>query len=191
MAIVIKCPACQTPLRVREEYAGKKMKCPKCQGPVPVPGTAAGEHVQTPRPAARVKTEEEEPVVLEPSETVDCPECGKANRATARVCRFCRAPLEEEDEQEEERLRRRSKFKPCPNCGAYGAKRVVWTPWGSFYGPALFTHVRCPECGQGYNGKTGGSNLIPAIIFVTVPLLGILFIVGALAWFLISTYSKH
>jgi len=66
---------------------------------------------------------------------------------------------------------KRMAFKPCPRCGAEGAKRVLFTPWGSFYGPALFNHVRCPECRYAYNGRSGGSNLIPAILFVTVPLV--------------------
>jgi hypothetical protein len=48
---------------------------------------------------------------------------------------------------------------------------VLFTPWGSFYGPALFNHVRCPECRYAYNGRSGGSNLIPAILFVVAPLV--------------------
>jgi hypothetical protein len=31
------CPGCRTPLRVREEYAGRKTKCPKCGAAVVVP----------------------------------------------------------------------------------------------------------------------------------------------------------
>jgi hypothetical protein len=31
--------------------------------------------------------------------------------------------------------------------------------------------VRCPECRCTYNGRSGGSNLIPAILFVAVPLI--------------------
>ncbi len=66
-------------------------------------------------------------------------------------------------------------FKPC--AAALGGRedaascRVLFTPWGSFYGPALFNHVRCPECRHAYNGRSGGSNLIPAILFVAIPLL--------------------
>ena len=61
---------------------------------------------------------------------------------------------------------------------------MTWTPWGSFYGPALFNHVRCRECGFGYNGLTGKSNLIPAIFFVTVPAVLIVGILVALLWVL-------
>jgi hypothetical protein len=59
---------------------------------------------------------------------------------------------------------------------------VAWTAWGSYYGPALFAHVRCPVCDHTYNGKTGRSNLMPAIIFVAVPIFLILVILCVLAW---------
>jgi hypothetical protein len=75
------------------------------------------------------------------------------------------------EQGEETLLPKAGPFKPCPRCGAEGAKRVLFTPWGSFYGPALFNHVRCPECRCAYNGRSGGSNLIPAILFVAVPLI--------------------
>jgi predicted Zn finger-like uncharacterized protein len=90
----------------------------------------------------------------------------------------------DEDEEDEDDRPRKSKYKPCPRCGARGPKKVTWTPWGSFYGPAMFTHVRCQECGYAYNGKTGGSNLIPAILFVTVPLVGIFGIIGGIGFML-------
>jgi ribosomal protein S27E len=94
-----------------------------------------------------------------------------------------RRDRDEEDEEEDDRPRK-GKYKPCPRCRARGPKKVTWTPWGSFYGPAMFSHVRCQECGYAYNGKTGGSNLIPAILFVAVPLIGILGIIGGLAFVL-------
>jgi ribosomal protein S27E len=90
----------------------------------------------------------------------------------------------DEDEEEDDRKPRKGKYKPCPRCGARGPKKVTWTAWGSFYGPAMFTHVRCQECGHAYNGKTGGSNMIPAILFVAVPLIGILGIIGGVAYML-------
>jgi hypothetical protein len=93
------------------------------------------------------------------------------------------------DDDDDDRIVKKSKYEPCPRCEATGATKVKWTPWGSFYGPAMFTHVRCPECGYAYNGKTGGSNLIPAIIFVTVPTVGILGILGFLAYFLYTYYK--
>jgi predicted RNA-binding Zn-ribbon protein involved in translation (DUF1610 family) len=197
MTIKLSCPSCQATFQVREQYAGKKMKCPKCSAVVTVPSEESPEEgaIQSTPTVRRTNVTAEDPELLNPDpETVRtraCPECGKKIPVTATTCRFCKTllePAEEEEGAEEERdeepERRRSKFKPCPRCGAYGAKRVVWTPWGSFYGPAMFTHVRCPECRYGYNGKTGGSNLIPAIIFVTVPLVGIILILAGLGYVL-------
>jgi serine/threonine-protein kinase len=84
----------------------------------------------------------------------------------------------------DDHLIEKTNYKPCPQCGATHAAKVRWTVWGSFYGPPLFTHVRCPECSCCYNGKTGRSNMIPAILFVTVPLLGILGTIAGIAWML-------
>jgi predicted Zn finger-like uncharacterized protein len=196
MNIKVSCPSCEASFQVREQYAGKKMKCPKCSAVVTVPSPESPEEaaIQS-APVVRRTKATEEPELLNPepetARTRACPECGKKISVTATTCRFCQTvlePAEEEEEaveeEEEEPERQRSKYKPCPRCGARGAKRVVWTAWGSFYGPALFSHVRCPKCGYGYNGKSGGSNLIPAIIFVTVPLVGIFFILAGLGYVL-------
>ena len=87
-------------------------------------------------------------------ETIACPQCEK----------LVAVPIAARSGE-----RATTGFQPCPRCGAEGAKRVLFTPWGSFYGPALFHHVRCPECRYAYNGRSGGSNLIPAILFVAIP----------------------
>jgi hypothetical protein len=65
---------------------------------------------------------------------------------------------------------------------------VNWTPWGSFYGPAMLTHVRCPECGYAYNGRTGRSNLVGIIIFTMIPILLLVGIDVAL-WFLLEPFG--
>lgn len=157
MSTTMNCPGCQTPLRVREDMAGKKIKCPRCAHIVAIP-------------AAAETLEEVESL----EEITDAPSAPKAKVKAKTV-------VEDDDDAPVEK---RSKYKPCPRCGEVGAKRVKWTPWGSFYGPALLTHVRCPECGYKYNGRSGRSNLIPAIVFVTIPLLIILGIFGALGWYI-------
>ena len=159
MPTKMNCPGCQTPLRLREDMAGKKIKCPRCAQVVAVP-------------AAKLTMLEE---VTDDAITADAPSSKKAKKSTK---------TRKETENDEDRGGKRSKYEPCPRCGEEGAKRVKWTPWGSFYGPALFTHVRCPACAYAYNGKSGGSNLIPAIIFVSIPLLIILGILGALGWYI-------
>jgi DNA-directed RNA polymerase subunit M/transcription elongation factor TFIIS len=156
----MNCPGCQTPLRLRDDMAGKKIKCPRCAHIVAVPA----EEVAT----LEAATEDD-------AITANAPAAKGTKKSAA-------AP--KEIEEDEEREVKRSKYKPCPRCGEEGAKRVKWTPWGSFYGPALFSHVRCPACAYAYNGKSGRSNLIPAIVFVTIPLLIILGILGALGWFI-------
>jgi transposase-like protein len=121
---------------------------------------------------------------------VKCPKCGKPVQVPQEEEELVELVAVEEEELEEVEdgrpPRKPSKYKPCPQCGATGARRVKATWWGSFYGPALFTHVRCPECDYAYNGRTGGSNLIPAIVFVTVPLVGIIILLGVIFYLLHS-----
>jgi len=49
-------------------------------------------------------------------------------------------------------------FAPCPYCSCRHADRVIWTWWGGFILPPLFTHVKCQQCGVQYNGNTGQMN---------------------------------
>jgi predicted Zn finger-like uncharacterized protein len=189
MPATINCPGCQSPLRLRDELAGKKIKCPRCGHVLTVPDVEVAEVVEEASPADITAEPPAPKARAESAATRPCPECGERIARTAQKCRYCKAVLDddEEDEEDERPIRRRSQFKPCPRCGERDATRVMWTPWGSFYGPALFTHVRCPGCGYKYNGRTGRSNLIPAIIFVTVPLVLILAIIGLLGWVIFTT----
>ena len=76
-----------------------------------------------------------------------------------------------------------SEYVPCPSCSSTRSKMVGFTWWGGILGPKLLTHVKCPDCGTAYNGKTGGSNttgitiyaLAGAAIGVGVVILYILF----------------
>jgi hypothetical protein len=153
---------------VRPELAGKKVKCPKCSKIVLVPAEEVEELVEV--------EEKEQRIQNKPAQSK------RAEKKEERVQSKPAKRKREEEEEEEQTERKSGKYKPCPRCGAKGARKVKWTAWGSFYGPAMFTHVRCPECEYAYNGKTGGSNLIPAIIFVTVPLLGILAAIGFIVY---------
>ena len=180
MPISLKCHGCRSTLKVRDELAGKKVKCPRCQTVLVVP--------------------EEEEVAVAAEAAPARPRTGKTGRIqagepVARRKQGIRTTRRGEDEEDEAprpaRARRKggkngTTYKPCPRCGAEEPKKVKWTAWGSFYGPALFSHVACQECGYGYNGKTGRSNLVAAIIFVTMPLLGILGIIAAILYMLVQ-----
>ncbi len=169
MKLEVRCPSCQKEFRFTDLGDTKTVSCPHCGDKVSkaLAATVVEEAVQAATPKSR------RPVG---QETQPCPQCGKLISVQARKCKYCRAWIDEEEVEEIE-----SEYVPCPRCGARRSQRVVFTFWGSFYGPALFTHVQCPECRYKYNGKTGRSNLIPAIIFVTVPLLLILTIIAGLA----------
>jgi predicted RNA-binding Zn-ribbon protein involved in translation (DUF1610 family) len=175
MSLSVICPSCRATLHVREEYAGQQMKCPRCNASVPV---HAEEEPVTVQPVDAVTGTAPPPPPSGP--TKPCPACGRQIALAARKCRFCRTWLRDEDDDYDDDDRPRASYKPCPRCGAADSERVLFTFWGSFYGPALLTHVRCPECGYAYNGRTGRSNLVPAIIFVAVPLVLILAILTGL-----------
>jgi hypothetical protein len=176
MATTVTCPACRAALQVGSATVGQQVRCPRCQALIRVPSDNRVEVAITEEPPAAPAAPKEPPTV---GPTRSCPACGQPIAVTARKCRHCKAWIEEEDEDREYY---RSEYKPCPRCGARGATRVVFTFWGSFYGPALFTHVRCPECQYAYNGRTGRSNTLPAVLFVAIPALLILGIIGGLIW---------
>jgi len=180
MSVAVTCPSCQTKLRVRDELAGKEVKCPRCSLPVTVP---AEDPVELPVEAVQAETPG--PKRQSAGPTRPCPECGQRIATSARKCRHCGALVEEEEDLGPAELVS-SPYVPCPKCHAPGPEKVVFTFWGSFYGPALFHHVKCLECGYKYNGKTGGSNLPWAILFVTVPLLLILLILGCVGFFIFA-----
>jgi hypothetical protein len=93
-------------------------------------------------------------------------------------------PIDDADFEDEPVRRRRSRYEPCPRCGAEDPRKVPFTFWGSFYFTRLFSHVRCPECGYAYNGRTGRSNIVPAVVCVSVMALAILGVLGFIVWFI-------
>jgi predicted RNA-binding Zn-ribbon protein involved in translation (DUF1610 family) len=181
MPLTIICPACRANLHVREEQAGEPMKCPRCSADVPVraeqPLTVEPVDVlpaSPPAPGGRI------------GPTKPCPACGQQIALSARKCRYCRTWVDQDEDDDE---LGRSYYRPCPRCGSGGAERVLFTFWGSFYGPALLTHVRCPQCGYAYNGRTGRSNLLWAILCVLIPLVLILAIIGGVVAIIFQTMS--
>jgi ribosomal protein S27E len=176
MPISLKCHGCRSTLKVRDELAGRKVKCPRCQTVLVVP---EGEEVAVGAAAVPARARSGKTGRIQASQPVARRKHG-IRTEPGRDFEPAPAPSRGKDGKPAK------KYKPCPKCGAEGARRVRWTAWGSFYGPAMFTHVVCPECGAGYNGKTGRSNIVPAIIFVTMPLIGIAGIICAIVYMLVQ-----
>ena len=78
-----------------------------------------------------------------------------------------------------------SGFVNCPRCGSPYATKVGYTWWGGFLGPSILHHVRCSNCQNEFNGKTGKSNTNGIIIYSVVLFVGSLVICG-LFWLIIS-----
>jgi predicted RNA-binding Zn-ribbon protein involved in translation (DUF1610 family) len=169
MAETIKCPGCEAVLRVRADMAGKQIQCPRCGRAVTVP--APGAITEKAKPAAT------EAVTVEPLED-DEEEEVRVKRPGAK------GAAELPEDEEEVQVKRRSRYQPCPRCGAEESKRIPFTFWGSFYFTALFAHVGCPACGYRYNGRTGRSNLLPAIVCVSVAVLCLLGLLGVIYYIL-------
>lgn len=188
MPIQTKCPGCKTELRVRDEYIGKKLKCPRCSEVLTVPALTVDSVAEKVFDAQLIAPPAEPtavPAVLvdvEParSRRPSCPRCGEPLRMDDDRCPRCKLWLDDRTPR-----RRQVNYRPCPKCGGEDPTKVTWTLWGSFYGPALFNHVRCRECGYSYNGLNGKSNFVPAFFFVAVPailivaiIVGLLFVLG-------------
>ncbi len=75
-----------------------------------------------------------------------------------------------------------SRSAPCPKCGSIRNRAPSFTWWGGVIGPKLLSHVKCLDCGAGYNSKTGRSNTAANIAYQIVGLaLGL-----ALGWWVLS-----
>jgi predicted Zn finger-like uncharacterized protein len=143
-------------------------KCPGCQAVLRVRADMAGKQIKCPRCARLIKVGAHEAVTPKkpPPETV------------AEV-----EPIDD-DFDDAPVQRRRSRYEPCPRCGAEDPQKVAFTFWGSFYFTRLFSHVRCQECGYAYNGRTGRSNIVPAIVCISIMAMAILGVLGFIVWFI-------
>jgi hypothetical protein len=57
----------------------------------------------------------------------------------------------------------------CPTCGSRRSSKISFTWWGGVVGPSVFSLVKCAECGQQYNRKTGKAfGWVPIIIYTIV-----------------------
>jgi hypothetical protein len=60
---------------------------------------------------------------------------------------------------------------PCPQCGNVYARKIDFTWWGGLLGPRILNHVKCLQCGQTYNSKTGRSNFTAIVLYQVITLL--------------------
>jgi hypothetical protein len=60
---------------------------------------------------------------------------------------------------------------PCPKCSNRYARKIDFTWWGGLIGPKMFNHVKCLQCGQTYNSKTGKSNFTAIVIYQVIVLI--------------------
>jgi predicted nucleic-acid-binding Zn-ribbon protein len=61
-----------------------------------------------------------------------------------------------------------NQYAPCPKCRQTNAEKVSFTWWGGIVGPKMLTHVKCPDCGEKYNGKTGKDNTTGIVVYMVV-----------------------
>jgi hypothetical protein len=59
-------------------------------------------------------------------------------------------------------------YAPCPQCGSPNAQKLRFTWWGGVLGPKILTHVKCPNCGKKYNGKSGKDNTTGIVIYSVI-----------------------
>ncbi len=79
-------------------------------------------------------------------------------------------------------MQQQIQYAPCPNCGSTNAKKVTYTWWGGFLGPAMFNLVKCNACNTQYNGKSGKSNQQNMIIYVIASFVILFCVCGGLAF---------
>jgi len=68
----------------------------------------------------------------------------------------------------------------CPRCGCPETSPVSFTWWGGVLGPKLLHVVKCHNCGQQFNGKTGRSNAAGIAIYTIVALILCIIVFGFL-----------
>lgn len=77
-------------------------------------------------------------------------------------------------------------FARCAKCGGSNAEAVKFTWWGGVLGPKLLSHVKCQNCGNKYNGKSGKQNTtgiaIYSIVVGGISLLLVLVVFAAFAF---------
>ena len=101
MAVKIKCSACGTGMKVRDELAGKKVRCKQCKSPVGVPSRRKSEGTDEELPFALFSKLENQGQLIGQGPHVTCRNCGEAFASDNLDCTFCGTPvnLEKDDKR--------------------------------------------------------------------------------------------
>jgi predicted Zn finger-like uncharacterized protein len=159
----VRCPECGAGVRVEATALGQWVKCPECADRFRARADAA----KSKPPAARDERDDD-----------DDRDRGRSRRREREY---------DEDEDDDYPAPRDGEPEPgtCPECGCRRSVKVSYTWWGGLVGPAVFSMVRCTDCDQRYNRKTGRPVGAPQIIGYTVVclviaavVLGALFLAG-------------
>ena len=77
-------------------------------------------------------------------------------------------------------------YASCPKCGAGDPQLLKFTWWGGALGPKMLTHVKCQNCANKYNGKTGGDNTAGVAIYMIMTGILSFILMFAVVFFLFS-----
>jgi phage FluMu protein Com len=201
--IQLKCTHCgKDKITAPDSMAGKNARCPACKKILQIP--APEEETVT---ALEVVDEDDEEV--KPAKRVTRRPARDAVTAKAGVRRGQAADEDEEDDipeveaaedddEEEERRPRKKKRKrrrgprgsyaDCPQCGSPGqATKVIYTWWGGFLGPLIFSLVQCEHCGAQYNGTSGSDSSTGIMVWKVLSVISIFIALALITLSLIGT----
>lgn len=185
--IQLKCKHCgKDKITAPDSMAGKNARCPACKKILQIP--APEEEAIT---AVEVDEDDED---IRPAKRVVRAPAGEGVTARPKPRRAPAADDDEEDDipeveaadddDEEERRPRKKKRKrrrgprgsyaDCPQCGSPGhATKVIYTWWGGFIGPLIFSLVQCSECGAQYNGSSGSDSSTGVTVWKVLSIISI------------------
>jgi hypothetical protein len=202
--IQLKCKHCgKDKITAPDSMAGKNARCPACKKILQIP--AAEEEAVT-----AVEVVDDDDGDVKPAKRVTRPPARDGVTAKPGARRARPADEDEEDEipeveaaddddEEEEEPRPRKKkrkrrrgprgsYADCPQCGSPGhATKVIYTWWGGFLGPLIFSLVQCEHCGAQYNGTSGSDSSTGVMVWKVLSVISIFIALSLITISLIGT----
>ena len=176
--LLLRCPECQKPLKVKEEFAGKKVKCPACGAPVrvtvaapeesPPAVSAAAPPLAAPVPKAMPPQPAPVPKAMPPKPAPSPPVAAPVSKPA----KSAPAVLEEEElPAEEVDDRPAPQMKPCKYCAELVAVDAQ----------------KCPYCDEVLRKKPKGAiSVIGKLFMGCLILILLLFAFGVLGMLLFT-----